>query len=172
MEGLGPLLVVELDCSGEWFLELAVVLQVEDSDQCTIRLLLGRVRPQDDSKEGHVASVKVDLLLVVGLQILNTGVHIKHRVTMVPRYFLYLVLVNLLLDSDLILVRYLAVLSPHRRNRDVGLSWVDLGDKDYLDLVAGAWHILIGLKALASQQPNHLVLAKVRVNVHQDLDLK
>lgn len=45
-------------------------------------------------------------------QILHWRVHIKYRMTVVPGNFLDLVFVHQVLDSDLLRIRYLAILLP------------------------------------------------------------
>ena len=91
-------------------------------------------------------------------QILYRRVNLENGVTMIPCKLLNPVFVHLILNLDLLFIRYLTVLKPNRLILYARLRIINFGDDQILDIFP-----LIGD---ASKQPYDFMLAEIRVDIH------
>jgi hypothetical protein len=138
-------------------------------------VLPGEVGAHDDSEEGEALAIEVDLLLVMSLEVLQRGVHLEHRVAVIPGQLLHAVLVHLILNADLLLVGEFAVLESGALILNATLAGVDLTNDQnfYLFLLAqGVLENLFGGVNFSTKQTDDLVATEVGVNEHNHLDLE
>lgn len=140
---------------------LVVLFEIENCQLSFCNILLLKVWTYNNSEEGKALSVEVYLLRVMGHEILNGRVYFENRMTVIPCKLLNSILIHLVLNLDLFLVRYLTIFEPNRLALYARFSSVNLGDDQILDVVS--------LVSYTSQQPNYLMLAEIRVNVHEHL---
>ena len=125
------------------------------------------------TEERKILSVKVDLLLMVSWQVLNTWVDIKDRVAVVPCKLLNSVFIHLILNFYLLFIRNFTVFQPYRWNLNTAFRRINFANHQYFDMVFSPFAIRdLCVVYFSSEQSNDLVFGQVRMNVHENLDLK